>query len=71
MPYYIINANPNKNGFHELHIKDDCKYIPNEKEQIKVGYFFECSAAIRHLQILYPGINFDSCDYCCNIYHRD
>ncbi|WP_414024129.1 hypothetical protein [Carnobacterium maltaromaticum] len=64
MPNYICNKNTDKNGLHEVHTTI-CSRLPLPQNQLDIGYFYDCHAAIKQLKVWNPGkTNFDGCKYC-------
>lgn len=66
---YVINKNAQSDGYHEVHNTSTCSYLPNTENQINLGYFNNCSDAIRAAKNSYPSNNIDGCYYCCNACH--
>ncbi|HHB0784581.1 hypothetical protein [Enterococcus faecium] len=64
MPNYIINLIPTKKNIHLLHEKE-CPHIPEEKNCVEIGYFTDCSSALRYLRVKNPSKKFSGCNYCC------
>ena len=65
MATYIVNKNPDNNGFNEIHRKNNCNHLPNPENQITIGDFSSCSAALAHAKQTWRENKFDGCAYCC------
>lgn len=64
MPNYVIDTTPTKNNIHTLH-EIDCPYAPDKNHSIEIGYYIECSLALRYIRIKKPNLNVIGCRYCC------
>ncbi len=79
MPYYCLNENENDTGKHQVHRLDQhlqedgsfdyCRWLPDEENQIELGFHFSCKTAVdqakyEHFQ------NSDGCFYCCHECHE-
>lgn len=64
MPNYVIDITPTKNNTHILH-EIDCPYAPDKNHSIEIGYYIECSSALRYIRIKKPNLNVSGCKYCC------
>ena len=64
MPKYIVDTTPTKNNIQTLH-EIDCPHVPDKKHSIAIGYYTECSSALRYLRIKNPTSHFSGCKYCC------
>ena len=66
MDHYYLNRNPQAEGEREVHIST-CSFLPDQKNQIDLGYFTHCSEAMKEAKKHY--INVDGCYYCCRACH--
>jgi hypothetical protein len=67
MDYYYVNRNAQASGEHEVH-KNTCANLPDTRNLIGLGYFFNCADAVRKAREYYT--NVDGCYYCCPACHR-
>jgi len=67
MDYYYVNKNAQPTGEHEVH-KDSCRYLPDTNNRIGLGYFSNCSDALRKAKEYYSKV--DGCYYCCLSCHK-
>ncbi|OTN91489.1 hypothetical protein [Enterococcus faecium] len=65
MPNYVISLIPTEKYIHLLHEKE-CPHIPYKKHYVEIGYFTECSSALRYLCVKNPDKKFSGCKYCCH-----
>ena len=69
MKLYIYNTNYNRDGFHEVHAKNDCTRLPEAQNTETIGYASDCYAAMTNAKAMTGKDNFDGCYYCspeCN-----
>jgi len=66
MDYYYVNENAQNNGDHEVH-KSNCSYLPDAKNLKGLGYFANCTDAVKEAKKTYS--QSDGCYYCCNACH--
>ncbi|MFL8969342.1 hypothetical protein ACKA04_04635 [Helcococcus kunzii] len=68
---YIVNKYSDDKGRHEVHA-ETCSYLPSKENQIEIGNFFNCKAAILAAKLKWqdPEYKFDGCYYCCNQCHK-
>lgn len=59
---YCVNKNAQNNGDHEVHASA-CSWIPNAENQLNLGYFPSCRAAVQEAKKYY--IQSNGCAYCC------
>lgn len=64
MPNYLIDKTSTKNSVYILH-EIDCPRALNKKYYVKIGYFTDCSSALRYLRVKNSDKNFSGCKYCC------
>ena len=62
MDHYYVNKNAQPTGEHEVHM-GSCSYLPDADNRIYLGFFLNCSDAIREAKKYFP--NVDGCYYCC------
>lgn len=62
MDYYYVNKNEQPTGEHEVH-KDGCRFMPAPENRIYLGYFSDCSDAVKKAKEYYREV--DGCYYCC------
>jgi len=66
MDHYYVNKNAQSNGDHEVH-KENCDYLPNSSNRIYLGYYINCSEALKKAKEYF--IQVDGCYFCspeCN-----
>lgn len=63
MQNYVLNANQQLNGDHEVHIIG-CIYTPDSKNQIQLGLHFSCTSAVTKAKQLYPEVRINGCRTC-------
>ncbi len=66
MPNYYVNRNAQTNGDHEVH-EESCQYLPAVLNRIHLGFFYNCSDAVREARKYYSQVN--GCYYCCRPCH--
>lgn len=70
MPRYVINKNQQSNGDHEVHnATTSCIYMPNNENQIDLGYHNSCQEAVSHAKVKWPNNKINGCYYCCRACH--
>lgn len=69
MNFYYFNNNTDNKGNHEVHT-GDCSYLPLPSNRILIGYFSNCSDAIKEAKKKYPSKSFDGCYHCCRLCHK-
>jgi len=67
MDYYYVNKNAQSTGEHEVH-NENCSYLPYSSNRKGLGYFSNCSDAIKKAKEYYS--NVDGCSYCCPACHK-
>ncbi len=63
--YYISTYHDPDKG-HEIH-KEDCRYMPDIKNRMYLGSFYNCQQAVRLAKLTFP--NSEGCKFCmsgCN-----
>lgn len=66
MDHYYVNENAQSTGEHEVH-KESCKYFPSIKNRKYLGYFSNCSDAVKKAKEYYEEV--DGCRECCYACH--
>ena len=61
MDSYYVNKNPQTTGEHEVH-KEGCKFMPEERNKLYLGYFSNCRDAVKKAKEIYT--DSDGCYYC-------
>ena len=61
MDFYYVNKNAQSNGDHEVH-KLSCDYLPNSENRIYLGYFSNCTDAVKKAKDHFSQVN--GCYYC-------
>ncbi|RMH94500.1 hypothetical protein EBB59_02135 [Lysobacter pythonis] len=70
MPKFILNANPQTNGDHEVHnVTIGCTYMPAASNQIDLGYHADCQGAVAEAKRRWPNSRINGCFYCANACH--
>lgn len=69
MKHYYFNNSTDVHGNHEVHT-EDCAFIPSVSNRTYIGYYYDCSSAIKDAKIKYPYKSFDGCYYCCRECHK-
>ena len=70
MARFIINKNPQTNGDHEVHdVNNNCSYMPNNENQIDLGYHTTCREAVADAKRRWPSNRINGCYYCSNPCH--
>lgn len=64
--HYYANKNEQSTGEHEIHTSD-CKYLPDSKNLLYLGYFDNCKKAIEEAKKYYRSV--DGCYFCCTLCH--
>lgn len=64
MPNYVIDTLSTKEEIKLLH-ESDCPYAPLKAYSIKLGFFTECTSALRYIRLKDSMSNFYGCKYCC------
>jgi hypothetical protein len=63
MDNYLLNLNVQLNGDYEVH-KDSCRYRPVNNYD-PLGYYSNCSYAVRDAKAKHPYKNINGCIHCC------
>lgn len=66
MPTYYVNKQAQSNGDHEVH-ESTCTYLPTEANRLYLGWFTNCSDAVKEAKKTYSQVN--GCYYCCRSCH--
>ena len=69
MKHYYFSNTADLRGEHEIHT-EGCAFIPPSSNRSYIGYYFDCSNAIRDARIQYPYKSFNGCYYCCRECHK-
>ncbi|PWK52834.1 hypothetical protein [Pleionea mediterranea] len=69
MNNYIINKKSQPTGEHEVHNEDICNHLPNLKNRLALGQFFDCQQAVDYAEKQYPGRSIDGCIHCSPACH--
>lgn len=69
MHRYIVNANPQLGGEHEVHRVADCPTLPHPSNQRALGNHSSCRNAIAEAKRRYPGWIIDGCRNCIPACH--
>lgn len=65
MSQYIINANAQRTGEHEVHRVDTCQWLPDPQNRVPLGDHPNCLSAVATAKRRYPNASIDGCAYCC------
>lgn len=68
MDFYYVDKVALKNGDHEVH-KSSCRFVPDEKDRIFLGYFGSCKDAALEAKRYFKQCN--GCYHCCFLCHTD
>ena len=70
MDYYILNNTTQYDtGVNEVHIEALCSHLPEQHNRIPLGFFADCSRAIKYAQNSYPHVTVDGCRHCVPACH--
>lgn len=69
MEFYYFNNNSDDKGNHEVHT-GDCAHAPLPSNRTYIGYFSNCSDAIKAAKQMSPSKSFDGCYHCCRPCHK-
>lgn len=69
MPDYIINRDPDTDGYHEAHelSPNRCTHLPDVDKWQDLGWYSTCGKAIEFAKIEF--IKVYGCFYCCKAFH--
>ena len=67
---YVYNNEKDKNGFNEVHLLDECKHLPDEKNRVYLNERRGFYDAAEYAESLKPDAKFDGCHHCLEKYHR-
>lgn len=70
MEYFLVNANAQAGGEHEVHRSYSCNHLPNPNNQISLGQHPNCRSALADAERrgYRPA---DGCAYCCPECHKE
>lgn len=66
--HYYYNKSVDSNYRHEVHTKD-CSYIEPLNNRVYIGYYSNCTDAIREAKNKSGKYNFDGCYWCSRNCH--
>lgn len=69
MKHYYFNKSTDDKNRHEIHT-GDCSWLPSISNREYIGYFNNCSEAIKKAKQEYPSYGFDGCFFCCRDCHK-
>ena len=69
MPDFVCNKQKDDKGRHEVHVVT-CSHRPSIINSLEMGWYRDCSAAIKDMEKQNPYHEFDGCYYCCYPCHK-